>query len=681
MKKANLAVMILHYNTPEVTARLCRSVPEAIVIDNGSDPGKQLDVKNRIIRLDRNYGFTGGWNRGLTMLIGEERKNGRPHYDGYWLMNSDIEIERKDVEKVKELALTCGLDIFTPLYNCWIKDCQPGFISEVTELGVIEFTAPVIMRRVIDCIGVFDDIFRMGYGVEYDYCHRARKAGFKIGAVPGASFYHLGSVTIQQLGFKDYLAKAQAEHNAGLKLRYGENHFDIVHKDVQQKSDFVGSDKGSISVYTTIFGNYDTLKPHAWSQIGAKWICITDDPSLKCDGWKTIVVPKMFDDPRKNAKFYKLHPWEVPGLEDARISIFIDGSMTVKSETFIEWLVIRLYNDMLLFRHPERDCIYEEAVVSKSLKYYSGPELDNQIRRYSSLVKPHSGLWACGMLVRKHTEKIRRLMDDWWLEQGKYTLQDQISFAYVCQKNKFIPSTLKENIFNNDLFTVSAHKKDKSMEPVKSPVHRDPHKTPCSDRIRIIQGIIKIKGYTTYLEIGQAYGSTFLPLQCRYKDSIEVKQYPNINPVFRMTSDKFFEHFTGRLQYDMIFIDGDHEREQVLRDIRNSLEMLSPGGCIITHDTNPPNKRFTQKDLCFNAYQALVDVMFDEELKVDVRTVTLPDDQGNGISIIRKAKKKFPVLDPDALERILIFEGFEELRNSGNGWIMEEELYDLIRKK
>ena len=42
-----LAKLILHFNTPELTAKLCRMVPGAIVIDNGST-GKPYRIAVRL---------------------------------------------------------------------------------------------------------------------------------------------------------------------------------------------------------------------------------------------------------------------------------------------------------------------------------------------------------------------------------------------------------------------------------------------------------------------------------------------------------------------------------------------------------------------------------------------------------------------------------------------------------
>jgi len=56
----------------------------------------------------------------------------------------------------------------------------------------------------------------------------------------------------------------------------------------------------------------------------------------------------------------------------------------------------------------------------------------------------------------------------------------------------------------------------------------------------------------------------------------------------KMTSDEYFSQNNDT--FDLIFIDGLHEREQVSRDIENSLNVLNKNGVIICHDMNPKMK-------------------------------------------------------------------------------------------
>lgn len=86
-----------------------------------------------------------------------------------------------------------------------------------------------------------------------------------------------------------------------------------------------------------------------------------------------------------------------------------------------------------------------------------------------------------------------------------------------------------------------------------------------------------------YLEIGSAKRECFDLVKAHTKHDIE----PDLNcyPTFQMTSDAYFK--LCDIEYDVIFIDGLHHYEQVLRDIDNSSKYLSKNGYIIIHDCLP----------------------------------------------------------------------------------------------
>lgn len=55
------------------------------------------------------------------------------------------------------------------------------------------------------------------------------------------------------------------------------------------------------------------------------------------------------------------------------------------------------------------------------------------------------------------------------------------------------------------------------------------------------------------------------------------------------TSDEFFADLDKRTKFDLVFIDGMHTKEQVLKDIDNALNHLSKKGIIVVDDTYPMN--------------------------------------------------------------------------------------------
>lgn len=64
-----------------------------------------------------------------------------------------------------------------------------------------------------------------------------------------------------------------------------------------------------------------------------------------------------------------------------------------------------------------------------------------------------------------------------------------------------------------------------------------------------------------------------------------------------MTSDAYFNLIQNNNplpSFDLIFIDGDHTKEQVKRDFENSLRFLSDTGFIVVHDVLPENEAGTK---------------------------------------------------------------------------------------
>ena len=97
-----------------------------------------------------------------------------------------------------------------------------------------------------------------------------------------------------------------------------------------------------------------------------------------------------------------------------------------------------------------------------------------------------------------------------------------------------------------------------------------------------------------YLEIGSLKQETFKNIKASLKHDVEPFPQSTI-PTFLMTSDKFFSnenyvldgHYLILRKYDVIFIDGLHLAEQVIKDVFNSSQLLSNNGFIIIHDCLP----------------------------------------------------------------------------------------------
>ena len=106
----------------------------------------------------------------------------------------------------------------------------------------------------------------------------------------------------------------------------------------------------------------------------------------------------------------------------------------------------------------------------------------------------------------------------------------------------------------------------------------------------IINKLIEQYNYQTYLEIGTQQGVNYYAVKAPSK--VGVDPDPKSNADVYLKSDDFFAQ--NKNHFDIIFIDGYHEKEQAIRDIDNALKCLNEGGCIVVHDINPTTEEMQQ---------------------------------------------------------------------------------------
>lgn len=154
-------------------------------------------------------------------------------------------------------------------------------------------------------------------------------------------------------------------------------------------------------------------------------------------------------------------------------------------------------------------------------------------------------------------------------------------------------------------------------------------------RYQIIQNVIDLKKYVSYLEIGCDKNQSF--------SNIKIKKKIGVDPVeggtHKMTSDEFFSN--NKDKFDIIFIDGLHEYAQVMKDIENSLKYLNHKGVILLHDCLPGNiwNQITPRiNSAWNGdvWKSIVHC----RTKSNIDTYTLIADRGIGVIFPRKNKNQ-----------------------------------------
>lgn len=241
-------IVILNWNGVDHLRRFLPSVVaaapagvEVVVADNGSTDGSVAVLGSefptvRIVRLDRNYGFAGGYNRALRQV----------EADYYILLNSDVEtpagwldplldtLERNPDVAVVSPKLISSEDrrLFEYAgaaggYIDWLgyPFCRGRILRTVEEdrgqyddardLFWVSGAAFCCRADVFRALGGFDDDF-FAHMEEIDLCWRMQLAGYRVRVVPESRVYHLGGGTLQT----DSPSKVFYNHRNNLAMLY-----------------------------------------------------------------------------------------------------------------------------------------------------------------------------------------------------------------------------------------------------------------------------------------------------------------------------------------------------------------------------------------------------------------------------------------------------------------------------
>jgi hypothetical protein len=243
-----------------------------------------------------------------------------------------------------------------------------------------------------------------------------------------------------------------------IRTRYESNVDSFILSDLFQTNSEIDDEliddikENELVVYTAFTGDYDSLKDPDFIDDNTRYVCFTQNPDLKSDTWEIIQMEDSTLDDNRIAKQYKVFPNKY--FPNNKYSFWLDGSFKIVG-SIREYVYKYIKSSMLTVVHPERDCIFDEALSSIQFPRYSNYTIGKQVDKYRNEGMPsHYGLPSLGAIFRKHDDpEIISLMEQWWEEIINYTNQDQLSFTYLMWKNNFHPSVSSEYIWINDYWT------------------------------------------------------------------------------------------------------------------------------------------------------------------------------------------------------------------------------------
>ncbi len=206
-------------------------------------------------------------------------------------------------------------------------------------------------------------------------------------------------------------------------------------------------------IYTVITGGKDTLSEDINIK-GAKAVCFTDDPNLKSEKWEIRLIPSLYKDVRRDSRTVKLLPHIF--FPEAEYSLYLDGNIICKvpiQRIIHEWLQD---DDIAVFKHHTRDCLFQEAKECIRLGLDDTETIEKHVARYEGFPE-HKGLYQCGVILRRHTPRIKRLNEAWHAQYVTGAKRDQISFPYVLEKEGVSINGIDSYAYLHDYYEYRNH--------------------------------------------------------------------------------------------------------------------------------------------------------------------------------------------------------------------------------
>ncbi|MEM6843542.1 MAG: glycosyltransferase domain-containing protein [Bacteroidota bacterium] len=208
-----------------------------------------------------------------------------------------------------------------------------------------------------------------------------------------------------------------------------------------------------IAIYTVIVDDYDSLKEPLHVQIReeADFYCFTNNP-ITSDFYTIVPIQKMFSDAALTNRYYKI--LSHPCLNNYEYTIYLDGSLQVITNTFRK-LIYQILgnNDLSVFKHQGRSCVYEEAKAIIYRRRAAYKSVYNHVKRYRQEKYPENvGLIEATAIIRNNqSSRVKEFVQMWWDEFYNNAHRDQLSFNYIHWKYPlrltFVSGTVADNEF------------------------------------------------------------------------------------------------------------------------------------------------------------------------------------------------------------------------------------------
>jgi glycosyltransferase involved in cell wall biosynthesis len=148
-------------------------------------------------------------------------------------------------------------------------------------------------------------------------------------------------------------------------------------------------------------------------------------------------------------------------------------------------------------------------------------------------------------------------------------------------------SLIDNEIKTLEKYFMLQYKSCENYEIINNSIIKPNYNSNFSQRHEVINFVSK--NTDKYLEIGVETGYTFNNVHFYNKTGVDPSPTFSSDKLVLKTSDDYFENLEENVSFDVIFIDGMHQVEYVVKDINNGINHLNENGLIMLDDIIPLN--------------------------------------------------------------------------------------------
>ena len=188
--------------------------------------------------------------------------------------------------------------------------------------------------------------------------------------------------------------------------------------------------ESTIAVYTANISGNDILKSPIFIADNVDYIYFTNFDFNAPSPWQVRPVQPSSTPSTYQSRYYfdqsclVLPEYTYTIMHGANSQLAVDPHYLI--DTYLQ------STDIAAFRHPHRDCIYDEGSACISMGKDVRELIIPQMNKYRLAGYPaHNGLSACILLVRRNTPQLAFFEQHWYEEVSSNSFRDQLSFDYM----------------------------------------------------------------------------------------------------------------------------------------------------------------------------------------------------------------------------------------------------------